>query len=71
MGVTQFSSVEETARVGEPRQMLAMRLDAEALAVFTDALMVSSISSWGWPPDVRQVFAALFEGVADSEEAQA
>jgi hypothetical protein len=41
----------------------------EALAVFTDALIVCSLS-WGWPPDVREVFAVLFEGISDSDEAQ-
>ena len=61
MGLMAFSSPEENSQAGEPKRLLKLRLDAEAVAIFGDALIVAS-QSLGWPPK-DAVVHAVFEGV--------
>jgi hypothetical protein len=63
MGLIPFSTPNPGARAGVPRQMLKLRLDAEAVAVFGDALIVAA-KSLNWPPTI-DVLTAVFEGVEE------
>jgi len=63
MGLMAFSSPDQSARAGKPTRLLSLRLDAEGVALFGDALVVAS-QALNWPPEEAAI-TAVFEGVED------
>jgi hypothetical protein len=65
MGLVAFSSPDPAAQATVPARMLKLRLDAEALAVFGDGLIIASVALQ-WPPQ-REVILTVFNGFEHDE----